>query len=104
MWTGTWVETLKALKVISYVFKLYVGFEKNKSEFQSISIHGHVDCMQWNCETLTSFFWRYTHRADMYWESCQLIKTELFAQIGSSLKLLTVFGKSFILDDWQCPE
>lgn len=56
MWTGIWVETLKALKVISYVFKLYVGFEKNKSEFQSISIHGHVDCMQWNCETLSSFF------------------------------------------------
>ena len=40
----------------------------------------------------------------MYWESCQLIKMELFAQIVSSLKLLTVFGKSFILDDWQCPE
>ena len=45
MWTGIWVETLKAFTVISYVFQLYVGFEKiNQSSSQYLYMDTLIAC------------------------------------------------------------
>ena len=50
------------------------------------------------------FKWKTSFFVQWYSEPCKSFKIETFAKIVNGLKLLIVFAKILILDDWQDSE